>query len=153
MKLGTTILAGLVGTTAMTAFSYAVSALKKDNFKEPELLNILIQKQPDNNKVNRNSFAGWLLHYSVGCIWAGVYSLSLDALNIKPTNKRALFFGTFGGTSGVLIWKFILKKHSQPPQIAYKQFYQQLFWAHIIYALATSNTLAYQAKTESKENA
>ncbi|QNF33207.1 hypothetical protein HUW51_10885 [Adhaeribacter swui] len=148
MKLVTTIVAGIVGTTVMTAFSYAVSALKKENFKEPELLNLLLQNQPDRDKARPNHFAGWLLHYSVGGVWAGVYSLSLQALHQKPQNKQALVFGLISGVSGVLIWKSVLKLHTNPPKIAYQQFYQQLFLAHMLFAFATSKTLNYLPEKE-----
>ena len=152
MRLGTTILAGILGTTVMTAFSYAVAALKKDNFKEPELLNLLIQKQPDAKKANPNFFAGWVLHYTMGAIWAGVYKAGLNTLNQKPTNNDAFIFGAFGGSVGILIWKLLFKQHAQPPQISYNQFYRQLFLAHFLFALATSKALAYLHEQESRKN-
>ena len=148
MKLGATILAGLFGTTGMTLFSYMVAYLEKENFKEPELLNLLIQRLPNNNTGQTHLMPGWVLHYTLGCLWAIVYSGSLDRLNKKPATKRALLFGLFGGTIGVYAWKFLFKWHPQPPQLSYTPFYRQLFIAHILFALFTSKVFAIQLEKE-----
>ena len=113
------LLAGLVGTSLMTAFSYALSQKKKRNFKEPELLGLLLQKWRPSLKKEAANIAGWELHYAMGEGWAIFYLLLLKILNKKPAFYTAFLFGCFGGVVAVLIWKASFKLNPDPPKTAY----------------------------------
>ncbi len=140
MKHTSTILAGLTGTTIMTLFSYAVSKQKKENFNEPELLGYLLQKQLNSHNYKPYLLVGWLLHYTLGCLWADIYTTGLSIVNKRPNNKRATLFGLGGGFLGVFIWKAMFKRQRKPLPMHYPQFYLQLFIAHLVFALSASNT-------------
>ena len=147
------LLAGLFGTTVMTTFSYALSYLEKKNFKEPELLGLLIQRLPHNDSGKPNFLVGWALHYLLGCAWAAVYAEGLHMLRQKPTNKRALLFGLCGGAFGIITWKSLFKQHPNPPRLSYASFYRQLFVAQVLFAVSASKAMAFLHEKASPEKA
>ena len=134
-----TMYAGIVGTSVMTAFSYAISGGHKKNFREPELLGILMERL--SQKQGRwIRLAGWPLHYTLGLVWAGVYIFWLKAANKNLGFKYATMFGCCSGAVAIVIWRLLFKLHPHPPKIFYKQFFAQLFIAHIIFSLSVSTT-------------
>jgi hypothetical protein len=141
MQVKETISAGIVATSVMTAFSYAASAIRKQNFKEPALLSLFIERlTPEKNKLVR--YSGWPVHYTLGCVWAGVYTYLLKQQQEQPGLKNAVLFGCFSGGLGVLIWKALFRNHPNSPKTAYGEFYRQLFFAHLLFALSLDKTYA-----------
>lgn len=124
----------------MTAFSYAVSHSKDEDFKEPELLNLFIERLHDDIERKNNKAVGWILHYSMGGLWTCVYALLRNKLVTKPSLLRDLAFGVVSGVLGTLIWKWLFRRHPHPPHVRHKQFYVHLFIAHIIFALSVGKT-------------
>lgn len=131
-----TIQAGIVATSAMTAFSYALSAMKGNNFREPELLNKLMHNQTC-NKQNEKDIDGWLLHYTLGLAWAGLYDVWNKQAHRSSLYKAALF-SCFSGATGVLSWKLLFEwRRVKAP----RSFYTQLFCAHILYTFIVSRII------------
>ncbi|HEV7332409.1 MAG TPA: hypothetical protein VGN63_15335 [Flavisolibacter sp.] len=139
MPIKETIRTGVVATSVMTAFSYAVSAVEGENFKEPLLLSLFVKRLT----AKQNKFldaSGWPLHYTLGCIWAGVYTSWTEGLLRKPSFRHMVLFGCFSGTLGVVIWRALFRHHPNPPQTNRQQFYQQLFIAHLLFTFSLAKT-------------
>lgn len=147
MGVKETIGAGVVATSVMTAFSYAVSAVEGENFKEPHLLTLFVKGM---TAVRHPviSVSGWPVHYTLGCVWAGVYTVLAERLRRKASFKNALLFGLFSGTVGVIIWRAMFRHLPNPPKTAYGKFYRQLFVAHIVFALSLAKSYAVLTRKE-----
>lgn len=129
-------LAGAIGTSFMTLYSYSVANKEQRQYREPELLNKLVNRTPVGlPKIPKNSLVGWLLHYSVGYSFSVVYDYIWRKTPVSPTVKSSLLMGAISGIVGILGWKTFFTTHPNPPQTHYKNFYKQLMIAHIIFGL------------------
>ena len=137
LKPGKIILAGFAGTSFMTSFSYLVSEVQKENFKEPELLGRLLHTLAPvlNKKVS--GFIGWNLHYLVGFIFAFLYASLWEKTKLKPTLKSGLILGALSGVLGLTIWKLCFRVHPNPPNINFKKYYGHLLATHLIFGVFT----------------
>jgi hypothetical protein len=138
MNFRSILVAGLVGTSIMTAFSYAVSKKRKKNFKEPELLSSLLQNWYPVFESKYADVAGWNFHYAMGEAWTIIYVLLLKTLHRKPSFYRSLLFGYFGGIVAVGTWKMLFKLNPNPPKILFREFYLQLVIAHLCFSTSMS---------------
>lgn len=123
----------LIGTTAMTAFSYIASAIEHSNFKEPELLGLLAHRLSPNKTVMK--LAGWPIHYAIGLAFVKTYAWLWQHSKMKPTPGFGLLLGGISGIIGILVWKWTFRLHPDPPQIKFSKYYRQLLAAHIIFGL------------------
>ncbi|UII31430.1 hypothetical protein LVD17_24360 [Fulvivirga ulvae] len=128
--------AAIVGTSAMTAFSYAMAVQKQKKFEEPVLLNKLIRRMMPVNKLKPDDegLTGWWLHYAVGVLFLVVFDHMWRKGKVKPYLPNTLWLGGLAGLVGIGIWKGTYKIHPNPPEdIDLKSFYGQLFVAHLIF--------------------
>lgn len=72
-RVSNIIKAGIAGTSCMTLFSYITSEKKNRNFKEPKLLDKLINRLTSLDKTS-TIVAGWVTHYTIGIIFATIYN-------------------------------------------------------------------------------
>ncbi len=129
-------LAGAIGTTFMTLYSYGVANKEQRQYREPELLNKLVDKAPINSsKISKKHPTGWLMHYAVGFTFSAVYDYIWRKTPISPTVKSSLVMGAISGVIGIMGWKTFFSAHPNPPKTHYKGFYMQLLVAHIIFGL------------------
>lgn len=130
------VLAGAIGTTFMTLYSYAAANKEQRQYREPELLNKLVDKAPvDLPKVKKNNVMGWLVHYGIGLTFSTVYDIIWRKTSVLPTTKSSLIMGAISGAIGILGWKAFFSAHPNPPKTHFKGFYAQLMVAHIIFGL------------------
>src|SRR6187551_577236 len=115
------IVPGIVGTTAMTAFSYILSEKKNKNFREPRLLAGMIDNLTPLNRHEAIKL-GWLVHYSVGVFFALIYKPILEKAHIEPTVKNGAIIGGITGLFGAAIWNLTFHLHPNPPSINYRRF-------------------------------
>jgi hypothetical protein len=134
-NVGRIVFAGLAGTSLMTVFSYRASVKKGENFREPELLADFLNDFIPETERKLSLTGGWLTHYSMGLVWAGVEMMLLDIAKPKSAIKAAVALGTFSGLTGILIWDLCFKYHPNSPQNNRKKFYGNLFLAHMVYSL------------------
>lgn len=138
MKAQQLLVRGLAGTSFMTLFSYLVSAYKKENFKEPQLLGAFIEPAfPQENSEELAVPAGWCFHYSMGLAWTAMHRFLINKTNIPANIKSAIVIGAMSGAFGALIWKLLFKYHPAPPHTNTKKFYRHLVLAHIIFSSIT----------------
>jgi len=135
MRLRKTIPSAILATTAMTATSYTGSFLKGNNFKEPEILGVLINRLGSVSNLETGKICGWGLHYLVGLLFAELYAPLWQQTSIHPTKKNGLILGGISGLAAILIWKFTLEMHPDPPSLNFRKYAGHLLLAHIIFGL------------------
>ncbi|MDB5133048.1 MAG: hypothetical protein JWR02_2797 [Mucilaginibacter sp.] len=151
MKAKEILFAGISGTTFMTAFSYAVSAVEKENFSEPERLGQLARRLlPILNK-KEDQLIGWSAHYGVGILFTTAYDWLWNNKGIKPSFKNNLLLGGISGLAAVAIWKATFKMHPLPPRLSFDKYYLQLVPAHIVFAVFAGLAYGLLSKTKNDE--
>jgi hypothetical protein len=127
--------AAITGTTLMTAFSYGVSHYQRKQFREPELLNKLLDRLPGDQSISANNPAGWLIHYGVGMLFTTAYDQRWQRHIGKPTLADGLLLGSISGLVGIGGWMLTLRLHPRPPKTDYTGHYKQLLIAHMIFGV------------------
>lgn len=142
---GKIIIAGIVGTSLMTLYSYLVSEKEKQQFREPELLNALIDRSKVLPEIQDNSThpAGWGTHYGIGILFVISYHLLWKNILCRPTIANTLTAGAVSGLIGIVSWKVFFSQHDNPPHNDRSGYYRQLFVAHLIFT--TTAALAYRS--------
>ena len=138
MKILKVLSAGVLGTTLMTAYSYALAAKKSKKFEEPVLLNKLTRRIAPARwlKPGNENATGWLLHYAVGILFSIGFDQLWSKSQIRPSPKSALLLGGAAGLVGISVWKGTYMLHPNPPRdIDLKSYYGQLMVAHLIFGL------------------
>ncbi len=144
MPFITILIAGVVATTAMTIFSYVYAKLQSKQFREPELLNNLMERSsiiplsPSNNHV-----LGWFVHYSIGFVFAAIFFLFWELTTFSPGWSSGSIMGFAAGLVGIVGWKFMFKINDNPPEIDFSQFYFQLVVAHIVFGITAALIFAH----------
>lgn len=128
------ILISALATLSMTAFSYLCSYLTGNQFKEPELLQQLLNSSrlPVNST---NNFLGWLLHFLLGVVFAASLVFTRSYFSFYTTWIFAIIAGAIAGIIGIIGWHGMFLLNPKPPKISMKKFYLQLIIAHIIFSV------------------
>ncbi|MCO6149471.1 hypothetical protein [Flavobacterium sp. NRK1] len=136
------IIAGIVGTTFMTLYSYYISKKENEKYLEPEMINELIDNSKNLPNVNNERYhpAGWGLHYVTGISFMAVYWLLWKRALTHPTISKILIIGSLSGVVGIIVWKIIFSQHEKPPHNDRYGYYKQLFTAHIIFSFFALST-------------
>ncbi|MDR6301775.1 hypothetical protein [Mesonia maritima] len=125
----------ITATIVMTFFSYFYSEVKNEKFKEPQLINILINRLPNfSTAIGKHHILGWLLHFLIGFIFTALFFLIWKYISISWLSGIVL--GFFAGLLGVLGWRIAFSVHPNPPEIQFSKFYIQLIVAHILFGLS-----------------
>ena len=117
------LIVSIAATSAMTLFSYAISARYRENYKEPVLLsNLLVQVKFDLSVISKK-IIGWLLHFGIGFFFVLVYHLLwlYDIIDLSAIN--AFLLGIVSGIIGVLSWGVMLKIAKYSFSINFKGYY------------------------------
>ena len=131
------IIAGIVGTTCMTIYSYIKAKEEKQRYVEPVLLNELIDNSENLPAIKKEEShpAGWALHYVTGILFVWAYWLLWRKALYRPSLVKIATIGSFSGLAGILVWKGLFSSHSNPPYNNRYGYYKQLFFAHIIFSV------------------
>ena len=135
MEILKIIIATIAGTSVMTAFSYLASESFNKLWKEPVLINLVLSRAAINVSPSRKSALGWIIHYVIGLAFVISYHLLWKYYEIDPTWFCGLILGIGSGFIGVISWYFLFMLPTEKPKIKFKQYYLQLFKAHILFAL------------------
>ncbi|MDT0293021.1 hypothetical protein ACFQ3R_09905 [Mesonia ostreae] len=137
MNLALNIIAiGIIATLAMTAFSYALSAITNSKFEEPQLINILFKRAGTFSfPLVREHILGWTIHFIIGIAFVVCYYVSLPMELFDTTVLDGAIFGFLAGLIGALFWGTTLKLHPNPPKINKIGYLLQLIPAHIIFGI------------------
>ena len=120
-------------TSAMTLFSYAVSNLTGQQFREPALLNHFF-----NDTQQRPAARGWWLHYLVGLGFTVAYQPWKRFVQLPPT-PDGLSYGALCGLIGILGWRITFATHPRPPRINRRGYLAHLVVAHLIFGLTLTH--------------
>ena len=126
-------------TTLMTVFSYAASASFRKLFVEPLLINYVVQRSKIKIKPTLTSFFGWIMHYIAGLLFIIPYHWLWNR-DIAQTWLGALLLGAISGIVGVLVWMLLFRLPRKEPNVAFKEYYFQLWVAHVIFATSAFGT-------------
>lgn len=138
------LIATLIGTSLMTLFSYAVSEAYRKLFKEPVLLNLLLERAGIVNIADsRKDAIGWILHFLIGLAFVIIYDRIWAWTDLEPSWLNGLIFGAVSGIVGILSWMIMFALHPREPRIDFKLYYWQLFFAHIIFGLGATAVYLY----------
>lgn len=135
MKAKDILVAGITGTTFMTAFSYLVSELDCENFSEPERLGQLAKRLLPILSKEEKLITGWTAHYLVGLLFSLAYVELWAKGKVKSNLPQTLLLGGVSGLIAVAVWKTTFKLHPLPPALSFNKCYLQLVPAHVVFAL------------------
>lgn len=139
MHLILILLSGFVATSLMTGFSYLVANWEKSQYREPQLLNILISTSPITPlKISKKSMYGWIIHYTIGFFFAVIFFLVWVNTKWSPSLLSGAILGLLAGIVGLTGWIIMFKLHPSPPRIDYKGFYIQIIPAHVIFGIGST---------------
>lgn len=136
MKSFHILIAGTAATGLMSLFSYWYSRKEKEQFREPQLLGQLMSPEGASESLSpATRGAGWAGHVATGILLTGMYWSFWDRYKIRPGVLHGVILGGMTGLMATRVWKLVFKLHPHPPRIDYKEYYQQLVAAHVIFGL------------------
>ncbi|MBZ9728067.1 hypothetical protein LB467_00035 [Salegentibacter sp. JZCK2] len=135
MHLGKILISAIVGTSAMTLFSYLISNKKNRNFREPQVLGQLIKRLPKSGSKKSAQIAGWGLHYAIGTLFVVCYSELWQQTKVKPSLTSGTLLGAGSGLIGIGGWKLMFEAHPNPPAKNLKPYFGHLILAHIVFGI------------------
>ncbi|MGA9324511.1 MAG: hypothetical protein WBV11_03565 [Salegentibacter sp.] len=131
------ILAAITGTSVMTIFSYIMAYIKNDQFKEPQLLNILINNSETIPlKYSKTGPVGWIAHYVIGTLMYLSFALLWNFTELDVSWISAAFLGIGAGIIGIAGWHLMFYLNARPPEVNLNGFSIQLMIAHLIFSLS-----------------
>lgn len=136
------IIVSIAATSAMTLFSYAVSASFRELFKEPLLLNYFLHNSGIKLSNTSKNTLSWLFHYGIGAIFVTVYHYFWAQNIVQLSFSDAFLLGIVSGAISILSWMFFFEILHYQPSINFRGFYLQLFAAHIIFAFTATAVYA-----------
>ncbi|MNQ47181.1 hypothetical protein D3C85_610170 [compost metagenome] len=125
----------IAATSAMTLFSYVVSASARELYKEPVLLTYILSSLKLEVSPQIKMLLAWLLHYLIGLFFVVVYHYLWVYDVVEMSWPAAFVLGAASGIIGILGWVFMFKIVPQKPNIDIKGYYVQLFFAHVIFGI------------------
>ncbi|KOS05442.1 hypothetical protein AM493_04915 [Flavobacterium akiainvivens] len=136
------IIAGIVGTSFMTLYSYLRSKKEDEEYVEPVMINKLIDNSENLPSISNEDAhpAGWGLHYATGIGFMAVYWLIWKKALARPTRNKILLLGILSGLVGIAVWKMLFSQHDRPPHNYRYGYYRQLLIAHIVFTLFSVTT-------------
>jgi len=140
MQTGKVLLSSLVGTTAMTLFSYLVSEAKDRNFREPEVLGELVERLPASPSKKPSQMVGWFAHYAIGATFVAFYNELWKRKIVKPTVTSGALLGGASGVVGIVSWKAMFEGHPDPQRKNLKRFFGHLMLAHVVFGVFSAIT-------------
>lgn len=124
-----------LATSAMSLFSYLISVSFRELFKEWVLLSYALTSLNITLSKNTKMVLGWLIHYIIGLLFVIGYHLIWSNGIMEKTWTSALILGAISGIIGIVSWVMIFKISKYVPNIDFKGYYLQLFFAHVIFGL------------------
>ena len=129
------LIATIVATSAMTLFSYIVSASARELYKEPVLLTYILSALKMEVSPQTKTVLAWLLHYVIGLAFVVTYHFLWVYDIVEMSWPAAFVLGALSGIIGILGWIIMFKIVPQKPNIDFRGYYVQLFFAYIIFGI------------------
>jgi hypothetical protein len=135
------VFSSFLATSVMTLFGYIYSFVSGNNLKEPELLGKLIRGAIPKRTRAVTKFDGWFVHYAVGLLFTEMYHKFWQEGPEKNKLKSGLVFGAMGGLAAILIWRFAVDVHPNPPSINFSRYAMNLFIGHLLFGIISAFTI------------
>jgi len=132
------IAAAIAGTSAMTLFSYLISADKKKNLKEPEHIKEVIEDVKPSIDNEKSALAAWGTHYGVGLAFSSIFSQIWEKTPVKPGLLSGAFLGALSGIAGIMSWSEAFKLDPDTNAKNFKEYYAHLMASHIIFGIGAA---------------
>lgn len=129
-------IAAFSATNLMTTFSYMLSHHYKKLFKEPVLLSYIFQNMDFCPKGKWAIVCAWITHYAIGLFFVIGYNILWRNAVLPFGWLSGIGLGIISGIIGVFSWKIIFKLQKKPSKVHVKEYYVQLFFAHLLFAVA-----------------
>ena len=130
------MIAAFSATNIMTSFSYLISISFKKLFKEPVMLNFILEGAGITLKGRWKKISGWLAHYLIGLAFVLVYEAIWHYTIVPFGFISGIVFGIISGFVGISCWRLIYRLPDSNPHIPSKEYAVQLFFGHVIFAVA-----------------
>ena len=138
------LIAGFLGTTVMTLFSYLYSKIRSRQFREPELLNVLINNTHIlQSEVSKKNAAGWVLHYLIGWIIVICFQAVWQFTSLPINFSSGLLLGFSAGILSVISWSIMFFLNPNPLNNKFNEYYIHLVFAHIIFGITVAAVYIY----------
>lgn len=132
-------LAGIVGTSLMTVFSYICQVAFQKKLGEPKLLSQFLQKSRfEIGKETGTTFWGWFLHYFTGFFFSLLIAIYIYFFGGPLSWGMGILLGFALGLLGILGWQVLYWIHHNPPAFDRSAFYLQLVLAHIFFGIGAT---------------
>lgn len=130
------LIAAFSATNIMTTYSYLVSISFKKLFKEPVMLNFILDGAGIRPRGKWKKFSGWLAHYLIGLAFVLLYEIIWRYTRVEFGFVSGIIFGIISGLVGIACWRLIYRLPDGNPHIPSKEYAIQLFFGHVIFAVA-----------------
>jgi len=135
MNLLKIFIAAFSATNIMTTFSYLLSATYKRLFKEPVMMNFVLEGVGIHLKGRWHKIGGWIAHYIIGFAIVISYEAIWRYTSVKFGFVSGIIMGVLTGLIGIMCWRAIYLT-SIHEDVSRRSYYIQLFFGHIIFACA-----------------
>lgn len=130
------MIAAFSATNIMTTFSYLISVTYNKLFKEPVMLNYILNGIGVSFTGKLKKAEGWIAHYVIGLFFVIIYESVWRYTDVKFGWLSGIIFGAVSGGFGILCWHLIYRLPDKKPRAPLRDYYLQLFLAHIVFACA-----------------
>ncbi|MFC5625063.1 DUF6789 family protein [Algoriphagus winogradskyi] len=145
-----TILAGVVGTIAMTICMYLYSFSTKQFTKVIHILGNMLVGESNYYTPSRNAWViGTIAHFGVGVLFSFAYFLLWNWGVFRINLEDSVLIGFISGVLAIGVWQGYIILHSHPPTFSHIHFFIALLIAHIIFGLVSVNV--FQMITDNPE--
>ncbi len=128
-------IAAFSATNVMTTFSYLLSGCFKKLFKEPVMLNFILEGIGIDLKGRWHKAGGWIAHYLIGLVMVFCYEALWRYTVIPFGFLSGMLYGMVSGLVGIACW-WAIYHTSIHYDVSKRSYFIQLFFGHIIFALA-----------------
>ena len=135
MNLLKIFIAAFSATNIMTTFSYLLSTNYKKLFKEPVMMNFILEGIRIHLKGKGHTVGGWIAHYIIGFALVISYELIWRYTAVEFGFVSGIIFGIVSGFIGIMCWRAIYLT-SIHEDVSRRSYYIQLFFGHILFAIA-----------------
>jgi hypothetical protein len=133
-----TLLAGIIGTAAMTLFVEAVCVIFKKPFHVVHILSHILRFS-SSPKSGPNSYVMYgialVVHYTIGILFAYGFDFLVKQELIDLTLTDVLLFGSFAGVVGIIGWRICFALHPNPPEVNLAHYLLVIWLGHLVYAV------------------
>lgn len=134
MNLLKIAIAAISATNIMTIFSYLLSANYKKLFKEPVMMDFVLEGIGIHLKGKGHKIGGWIAHYIIGLALVFSYEAIWRYTSVKFGFLSGILFGLVSGLLGIVCWRAIYLT-SIHDNVSRRSYYIQLFFGHILFAI------------------